>query len=573
MREFIETIKIKNFKAFQQEEIFDIKGKNILIYGTNGSGKSSFFWALYTFLQSSIKSDNEVKKYFESYDIHNNLTHQSLKNVFVTDGEDSYVELTISNENDVKKTYKIGHNLINTNKNSDTKIQELNLASDFINYKLLHNFYNSSHKQELNLWPVFERDIFPFLTEGTRNWLDDIIKKDTLDVPRTPTGNVVSQKRKENYIEKLDSINSKTQLLLDDIEEKANRFLQEEFFNNEEVLKVKLVFQKKFTFEKVRKKLWENGAEFLRQNELQIKLTISVKEESTGSWKTVNRPQSFLNEAQLTRIAIAIRIGATMTRLESKFKILVLDDMLISLDMSNRMDVMRLILNTENKQELRFFDNFQKIILTHDRGFYNLIKRHTDDNNWLYYKFVKDETKNEPPKITLDLINLEKIERIFEESELENCGNELRKEAEDILTHYLDPDMKKMKNEFESLGDKLNKSLSEINNNRFQKFKSGFISELNIDTLKKIKEDYSFDASLSDDDKKYLDKLKGKLFDLMIDLNIKKNFKEKALLNTKEILDRIMNAASHSTDNPLYTSELKKAIEDIKKLKTVLNQD
>ena len=35
-------IKIKNFKAFQQEQVFDLKGKHVLAYGNNGSGKSSF---------------------------------------------------------------------------------------------------------------------------------------------------------------------------------------------------------------------------------------------------------------------------------------------------------------------------------------------------------------------------------------------------------------------------------------------------------------------------------------------------------------------------------------------------
>jgi AAA15 family ATPase/GTPase len=42
----ISQVKIKNFKAFQEEQIFDLKGKNVLAYGNNGSGKSSLFWAL-----------------------------------------------------------------------------------------------------------------------------------------------------------------------------------------------------------------------------------------------------------------------------------------------------------------------------------------------------------------------------------------------------------------------------------------------------------------------------------------------------------------------------------------------
>lgn len=43
----ISQIKTRNFKAFQGEQVFDLKGKNVLAYGNNGSGKSSLFWALY----------------------------------------------------------------------------------------------------------------------------------------------------------------------------------------------------------------------------------------------------------------------------------------------------------------------------------------------------------------------------------------------------------------------------------------------------------------------------------------------------------------------------------------------
>lgn len=160
----IKEIKIQNFKAFQQEQVFPVNGKHVLVYGNNGSGKSSLFWALYTLLQSSIKDDDGVKKYFKKYVASNKGTHQTLKNVFMDENEDSFIKLTaIDTETKLEETYTISHDVTNTNNDGDTLIQELNLASDFINYKLLHNFYRASHKEEVNLWPVFERDIFSFV--------------------------------------------------------------------------------------------------------------------------------------------------------------------------------------------------------------------------------------------------------------------------------------------------------------------------------------------------------------------------------------------------------------------------
>jgi len=63
----IKNLTIKNFKAFYGEYTFDFyddegNAKNILIYGENGSGKSSLYWALYHIFNSYNKPQN-IKKY------------------------------------------------------------------------------------------------------------------------------------------------------------------------------------------------------------------------------------------------------------------------------------------------------------------------------------------------------------------------------------------------------------------------------------------------------------------------------------------------------------------------------
>ena len=572
----IKELRIQNFKAFQQEEVFDFgkKGKNVLVYGNNGSGKSSFFWALYTLLQSSVKSDADVKKYFRTYFASDQDSHQTLKNVFMDETIDSFVKIiSIDTETGTEETYTISHDVINTNKNSDTIIQELNLASDFINYKLLHNFYSGSHKQEVNLWPVFERDIFPFLGEGTKNWLEDIIKIPTMDIPRTPRGSAVSAGKKTRYKEQLDALNTKIQDLLTEIQNNANAFIRDEFFNSKDFIKIGLTFTKKFNFENVALNLWGKDRDGHRHDELRIKLSVEIYEDGPSpQWKSIERVQSFLNEAQLTRIAIGIRIGALRTRplISAKFKVLVLDDMLISLDLSNRMDVVRIILNKEGKPSLKFFDGFQKFILTHDKGFFNLIRRNTDEEEWVYFNFNKDEKNSSQPIIKLDLTPLQKAVRYFEEEEFENCGTELRKEAEAILTSYLDPEMKKMKKEFEGLSEKLNKSFNILTNERLEKFKRTFQTDIDLQTLKKLKTDYQSDGLLSLNEKTELDSLKHQMFDFLIEFNEMKNRKEILVKETKGILDRVMNSASHHGENPLYRAELKDAIEKITELKKLL---
>ena len=61
----IQSLKINNFKFFRDENPIEFNDNNLLLYGENGSGKSSIYWSLYTLFEASLKSnDNDIKKYF-----------------------------------------------------------------------------------------------------------------------------------------------------------------------------------------------------------------------------------------------------------------------------------------------------------------------------------------------------------------------------------------------------------------------------------------------------------------------------------------------------------------------------
>ena len=75
----IEKIQINNFRAFYGENIFQIDGKNCLIYGENGSGKSSFYMALKMFIESSTKDTSKNFNY-------------SVKDIINKYSEEKYVE-------------------------------------------------------------------------------------------------------------------------------------------------------------------------------------------------------------------------------------------------------------------------------------------------------------------------------------------------------------------------------------------------------------------------------------------------------------------------------------------------
>lgn len=334
--------------------------------------------------------------------------------------------------------------------------------------------------------------------------------------------------------------------------------------------------KKSFKFEKVRNKLWLPENDAIRPSKLQIKLIVELFNNETECWKPVHRVQSFLNEAQLTRIAIGIRIGALRTRVQTTdFKILVLDDMLISLDMSNRMPIVKMILNKDNDPDLRFFDQFQKITLTHDKGFYELIKRHTSPNQWEYYNFHAKEEENSQPRIKRDRTSLEKAQAYLADGEYEACGSEIRKEAELVLHKYIKGlNGAAEDGVFVPLSSKLNQAFKQVTENSRRDFNKLFVKkDLPLDLIKKLQTDFINDDLLTVEEVGELTKLKNELIAYLIKQYELNENKSKLIEETQDILKRVMNPASHASLVPLYEAELKEAITGVKQLQEHLNAE
>ena len=83
-------------------------------------------------------------------------------------------------------------------------------------------------------------------------------------------------------------------------------------------------------------------------------------------------PQHFLNEARLSALALAIylagRLACTPTAATTAMKLLVLDDVLIGLDHSNRLPVLDVL--------RRHFVDWQVLLLTHDRMWFEMARFH-----------------------------------------------------------------------------------------------------------------------------------------------------------------------------------------------------
>lgn len=123
-------------------------------------------------------------------------------------------------------------------------------------------------------------------------------------------------------------------------------------------------------------------------------------------------PQHFLNEARLTALALALYLGAAKVSVISDVagsntarfaRLLVLDDVLIGLDLANRLPLLRVLAED--------FADWQIILFTHDRVWFELAKEHTENTGtWAAKELCSMETGHALPprpviKDSIDLVD------------------------------------------------------------------------------------------------------------------------------------------------------------------------
>ena len=500
----IKNIELNNFK-FHKKLKFDINNRNCLIYGENGTGKSSIYWGLASVFKSKLIDDmNKYKNYTTDKDI-------SIK---IAMDDDSVLRLHEDNE-------KIT--------NSFNTIYFLN-----------QNFLEEIIKND-NLYEFFEK---------------------TLSLQFQSIGNIVSsinsfneQINVDNHIEVIENRQSKTSeydIFLNELKDKSNEIIQE-YFQEENII---LSFENYWGESNI-----YGNYEFSKP---EIKLLINGKNDISINF----------NEAKLklTALAVVLALIKIEEDLANQIKLLVLDDFLTSLDMANRKLIVKYILDN--------FGEYQKIILTHNIQFYNLIirflkLRREDDTqegfDWdiknIFIREYKDE--NLAKVIDKDENYLQKAQDELDRYELEKSGNFLRKEFERIATQF---------EQLLELGrvedlDKILKSLSSLDY-IFADAPRKILYDSFPEKMRRIK--IILEPSPQGDESK-LNQVRDEInsFETLVSLK-KKTFDttylKSIILKTEFYKDILMNYASHDDrEKELYQKEFKKAINLLKELNKILN--
>ncbi len=400
----IKRIHISNYRAFlvnddQDSPRYTIdlpKGENLLIYGENGSGKSSLFRALKDFFNAALNTGQPFQK---------NLFYEAGKT-----SDEPFVDILID-DNSHHRFSSDGNQylLVNNESGVDTNyIAQANITNGFISYRDLLKLHFRQKNQAPDLIAVFLEE-------------DGLFSDIVIPAPAKPENKLTYKnlwiKCKGLDQEALTDYNTNVTALFDELETKANMLLG--FFHKECSLKIE----------------YTDG---VINNGTLTNPKISFKVELFG--KDLPEHDDMLNEARLTAIAISVFLAHQLCIPPAELRILFLDDIFIGLDMTNRIPLLK-ILTADDLGDGTSFKDTQIFLTTYDREWFNVAKSYL--YGWQKTEFYVDNYSGsiERPLIRKSDTYEERATFHFIQGDYPACANYLRKAFEQKLRSVIPENM------------------------------------------------------------------------------------------------------------------------------------
>ena len=451
----ISKITIDGFKAFPQEFELNLDGKNLLMYGENGSGKSSIYYALHSLLQSQCKDKCSI--YFST-------THpESIVNKY-TNKPNAKVEIKFEGSDVAYSISQAGYN--ESVPQATSPLRDLNGKCVFINHKFLFNVFSFRNSQYIDLFPVFIKDILSFtLTRDQSKYISELYDEAVAKIKRKGNGYKID----DTYKDLIRKFNEETKHIIGLINQNAVSTATDIFNNNfrdigDRKLKISLEYNdNRDDIPQPNKSYWlrlgyryhpveiagrmGNKKLSTELEVLQPVITLKVEElqDDNVTYKPVPKPQTQFNEAKLTAIALSIRFALLNTVDPADGRFLALDDMLISLDMSNRAKVVDFLLKISDKYKIYLF--------THDRAFFEHLKERiyfankskgvAKEDGWLFKELYKDDTPTNNPKDFNSESDIARARKHYKEFDYPAAANYLRKAVEAMVNEVFPPKLSK----------------------------------------------------------------------------------------------------------------------------------
>ena len=376
----IKRLALTDFRAFPgpAPTEFDLDGKNLLVYGENGAGKSSLFYALSGFF--SFKPARPLR---EHKNVFSGLPDTDCKvSIDFADGSPA-VEWTVSR-----------HPASLRGTSSDLRVTEAALRRACLDYRALLDTNYKQGNSPVNLFEIavehLLRDYPVTVVGGTSTTVGELWAKVLGSKPSTHTSAAITRIN-QACVEFNTAFRGAFPALIPLVNELMRLLGWQD-------VELKGFNTPGLTYNNAR----------LKQNRAVEGQTLSP--ELSFRNHPLQTPQLFLNEARLSALGLAIylagRLACTPTASNSALKLLVLDDVLIGLDHSNRLPVLDLL-------QTKFAD-WQIVLLTHDRNWFDLARSHLPEAAWKCVEVFEGDcaaaapvpivraTQNRPARALLD---------------------------------------------------------------------------------------------------------------------------------------------------------------------------
>lgn len=407
-------IGIDNYKAYIVPRTLAMpNGENVLLYGENGSGKSSLYKAIRYFLSSSVGVGQfETNKFSGRNDGRIKLTYIDIDNAThtpIAGSEHVYIASTDPTETTTAEPFiRLSHRV-----------------SGFLDYtQLLRAYFVNGGRPDLfdlvvdligEHIPLKEGMSAPFKKEMT-----DFLKEIRGSYHRSDWAYTRGKNRFESW--KLVFL-----ALMGQLDTLLSHFMTNYFADMN--MRIKLAVPTP--------QLKDDG--YIRDASVDAHIYVDV--EHYGQVMTDYNVT--LNEARLSAIAICLYLASLKLKADNiDSKILYLDDVFLGLDLGNRKPILDILLNE--------FTDYQLFISTYDRSWYVQAKEIlADRGGWIFYELYEGTTENAAGQVIANPIVI-KDDSFFERAcaflndnehpDYPAAANYLRKAFEKLLQkHFYEP--------------------------------------------------------------------------------------------------------------------------------------
>jgi energy-coupling factor transporter ATP-binding protein EcfA2 len=453
MARYLERIEICDFRGFPGPDIqeLELDGRHLLLYGENGSGKSSIFHAIAHLLDLSPSARPFNNNLSDPHCLKHRFTDPMLSS--------GRVSLTFIQGNGTAPIPDLTWHIGTDRPRSHPLFRPMARTRGCLDYRaVLRIHFVHEAAPGINLFPLLMEPLLreiempnSIVTFG-HEWIViqeegvkylDLLKKDpaAMDEFERQSYDLEVDSESEDSDEEaeisweelwrqyldgqLDKLRGKVAgfnralaARIKEVEEIANRFVKK--FDPLLCINLEYIIP-------LREPSLASEADWL--NVPQLTLT------ATYSGYRLDHPAIVLNEARLSAIALAIYLAALKVQTPQAAgqsidfpRMLVLDDVLIGLDMANRLPMLNLI-----EQEFAA-QKWQVLLMTFDRAWYEVAKQRLDGKRWVFSELYAVRVGDyERPVLLKDRDHLDRALDFLSKGEVKAAAVHVRTEFELVL--------------------------------------------------------------------------------------------------------------------------------------------